>query len=39
MMIRHILQYLIVHPDAKDTLQGMLRGSDKQVMRCPSFLA
>jgi hypothetical protein len=25
MVIRHILQYLIDHPDAKDTIQGILR--------------
>jgi hypothetical protein len=25
MVIRHILQYLIDHPDAKDTTQGILR--------------
>lgn len=25
MVIRHILQYLIDHPDAKDTLQGILQ--------------
>jgi hypothetical protein len=25
MMIRHILQYLSAHPEAKDTLQGIIR--------------
>ena len=25
MLIRHILQYLIAHPDAKDSLEGILR--------------
>lgn len=25
MVIRHILHYLTVHPDAKDTVQGILR--------------
>ncbi len=24
MVIRHVLQYLIAHPDAKDTVQGIL---------------
>jgi hypothetical protein len=24
-MIRHILQYLIAHPEAKDTLRGIIR--------------
>jgi hypothetical protein len=25
MVIRHVLQYLIAHPEAKDTMQGILR--------------
>jgi hypothetical protein len=25
MIVRHILQYLIAHPDAKDTLRGIIR--------------
>ena len=25
MVVRHILQYLIAHPDAKDTIRGILR--------------
>lgn len=25
MILRHILHYLIQHPDAKDTVQGVLR--------------